>query len=90
MKLYLLSISSAFMIPNLLCGQGLGLPDPATAEQQLRDKGYIADGTRPDDIVFEETDFDAPTPGQVMNADWKRLQSINQTVAGLLSSSTLR
>lgn len=50
--------------------------------------GTISDllhkGTRSDDVVYAETDFDLPPPGGVMVADLKNLQQVSQKVATYL------
>jgi hypothetical protein len=86
-KLIYILVAFAMLDQNAARSEGLGLPSAATLEQQALSSGAAYKGTHPSDVVFDESDFDAPSPGQVMIADWKRLQSVNQIVAGLLSSA---
>ncbi len=76
---------------NLILAHGqqtsLKLPSQEVMEQQLRDEGTIYKGTRPGDVIYEDGDFNQPPPGQVMLADWKNLQNVNQTIAGFLAAA---
>ena len=53
--------------------------------------GSISDltyqGTRPDVVVYQDGDYDAPPAGQVMMADWRNLQQVNTEIGTLLATA---
>jgi len=61
--------------------QNNGLGDDSSIQD------LIYKGTRTGDVTYEDGDFNQPPSGQVMLADWKNLQNVNQTIAGFLAAA---
>lgn len=71
----------------VLMGQGLGLPSITTLEQIARESGVLSNSVDDDAIVYEEADFEPPTPGRIRMADVKIMRKACAKIAAELLSA---